>query len=109
MKIEVIKRINEGDADYDAIGEPFYYKVKLKGKGKYGRDFNAQAVDYYPPDSNDDSVINDGVLPAYYGRIESNSYYDLLAQVKKAANFWEIKHKLSPQTLKTFGDLIEEL
>jgi hypothetical protein len=108
MKIEVIKKINEGDPDYDAIGEPYYYKVKIDGKTIYSRPLKT-TTDYYPPDPNDDSEINDGALPSLYGRLSNNDYYSLLSQVKKAAHFWEIKHKLSSKTLETFNDLIDEL
>jgi hypothetical protein len=111
-KIEVIKRINEGDPDYDAIGEPYYYKVKISGTvdtGSFGNLPINKVIDYYPPDSNDDSEINDGTLPAFYGRMSNETYYDLLSHVKQKAHFWEIKHNLSPQTLNTFGNLIDEL
>jgi hypothetical protein len=109
LKIEVLKRINEGDPDYDAIGEPYYYRVKITGSlDKLYTKLNA-VVDYYPPDPNDDSEINDGALPAYYNRMSNNSYYNLLKQVKEVAHNWEIKHQLSTNTLKTFGELIDEL
>jgi hypothetical protein len=111
MIIKVIKKVNEGDPDYDAIDEPYYYKVWIEGMiNNIGHSFQLKKVyDYYPPDPNDDSEINDGVLPALYGKMGNSAYYNLLSQVKKIAHMWEVKHSLSPETLNTFGDLIDEL
>ena len=83
--------------DYDAIGEPYYYRVKIDGDvetGMYGSFAFNNVTDYYPPDPDDDSEINDGVLPAFYGRMGNDSYYKLLKQVKGVCMHWETEQRL---------------
>jgi hypothetical protein len=114
--IKVERKIKEGAPDYDAIDEPFYYKVCIEGhvNGMFG--YLCNTYDYYPPDPKDSlSQINLGALPSLYGRLGklpslgNEPYYDVLQKVKSTVDQWEFKQKLSPETQQTFGDLIDEL
>jgi len=89
MKINIVKKIKEGDPDYDAIGEPFYYRVRIVGRYSPNLAIN-DVVDYYPPDPNDDlDQVNLGVVPKLYGRLGNELYYDMLKQICKNVNMWE--------------------
>jgi len=115
MKIDVIKKIEEGDPDYHGIGEPFYYIVKINDPSKKisGYEININnEYEYYPPDPNDrEDNVKLGVIPALYGRfgIGNERYYDILKKVHKITKGWSIKKILNPSTVKAFEELIDEL
>jgi len=89
MKINIVKKIKEGDPDYDGWGEPFYYRVRIVGRYSPNLAIN-DVVDYYPPDPNDDlDQVNLGVVPKLYGRLGNELYYDMLKQISKSINMWE--------------------
>ena len=88
MKINTIKKIKEGDPDYDAIDEPYYYRVHIVGNTTFGK-IN-DVFDYYLPDPNDDlDQINLGVVPDLYGRMSNEQYYDMLKQILSNVKMWE--------------------
>ena len=103
VKIKLIKICNP-DNHYDET----YYKVSIVGK--VGSRKLKDVFDYLPPDNDPESGLGSelGALPEVYGTygIGNDDYYELLKQVMMATS---VKTQISPNTLKTFEDIIDEL
>jgi hypothetical protein len=98
MKITILKKLDT------AFGESNVYAMYIEGIS--GLDKNYEHILITPRSKKDYPVITTLYMS---NKVTHEQYADLVKLAVKAAENWEVTHKLSSEAKKTFYDLIEEL
>ena len=116
VNVQVIEKIEEKDCPdwLNVRKERQAYKITVNGKLCYAHwenpDNNMLYVDGYNTRyDNQWSVKSALTSRAEYDSLFNTKMKDVDVAIDKAIKSWEFKHSLSPSTLKTFSELIDEL